>query len=178
MLVSSLDDVENGSIPPWAKPCSSDPNTIINEPTIIDQRLPNFWLIHGAKGTPIIAPRGYTDWRRPLSCGEIVGFPLASFVPSVKTMEVQFLEYYEKFGWRVHLFQGSENCNALIIVESNPEVISTPMQTRNRKKYMYRRLGFLYHGVLSCSTKCVTIGSESPSWAPIVIEGVGTVLLF
>ena len=43
--------------------------------------------------------------------------------------------------------------------ESKPDVISTPMHVRNRKMYMNRRFGFLYHGVLSPSTRRVTIGS-------------------
>jgi hypothetical protein len=46
--------------------------------------------------------------------------------------------------------------------ESNPEVISTPMQQAKRQKYIFRRLGFLYHLTGSSAAICVTIGSENP----------------
>jgi hypothetical protein len=62
----------------------------------------------------------------------------------------------------VHLFQGPENCKTLISCESNPEVISTPMQQAKRQKYIFRRLGFLYHLTGSSAAICVTIGSENP----------------
>jgi len=74
------------------------------------------------------------------------------------------LEGYEL----LHLFHGLENCKVPMRVESNPEVISIPMQQINRKMYMSRRLGFLYHLTLSSSAMRVRIGSEKPSVAPIL----------
>lgn len=49
--------------------------------------------------------------------------------------------------------------------ESNPEVISTPIQHRKSQKYMTLMFGFLYHGTKSSATKRVRIGSEVPSFA-------------
>ncbi len=46
--------------------------------------------------------------------------------------------------------------------ESNPEVISTPMQQAKRQKYIVRRLGFLYHLTGSSAAIWVTMGSENP----------------
>jgi hypothetical protein len=63
---------------------------------------------------------------------------------------------------RIHLFQGPENCKTLMSCESNPEVISTPMQHAKRQMYMVRRLGFLYHLTGSSAAMWVTIGSENP----------------
>ena len=71
-----------------------------------------------------------------------------------------------------HAFQGPENCKVLMSCESNPEVISTPMQQAKRQKYMKRRLGFLYHLTLSSAAICVTMGSENPSvWGTRAIAG-------
>jgi shikimate kinase len=56
--------------------------------------------------------------------------------------------------------------------ESNPEVISTPMQQAKRQKYMVRRLGFLYHLIGSSAAICVTIGSEIP-WTWGVSSSIG-----
>lgn len=71
-----------------------------------------------------------------------------------------------------------------ISCESNPEVISTPMQHKKSQRYIRRRLGFLYHGTLqfvsidrqyrlrihtlSSATMRVMIGSEVPSWALMI----------
>ena len=71
-----------------------------------------------------------------------------------------------------------------ISCESNPEVISTPMQHMKSQRYIRRRLGFLYHGTLhsvrksrqcrvrihtlSSATMRVIIGSEVPSWALMI----------
>jgi hypothetical protein len=47
-------DREN--IPCWEKPWMSAPITMMIEPHMIEDRLPNFWLYHGAIGTPMIEP--------------------------------------------------------------------------------------------------------------------------
>jgi hypothetical protein len=62
----------------------------------------------------------------------------------------------------VHLFQDVENWRTLMSWESNPEVISTPMQQAKRQKYIFRRFGFLYHLMGSSAAICVTMGSENP----------------
>lgn len=64
-----------------------------------------------------------------------------------------------------HLLNGPENCSVLMSWESNPEVISTPMQHRNNQTYISRRFGFLYHGTWSSSTRRVTMGSAD---APVL----------
>lgn len=56
--------------------------------------------------------------------------------------------------------------------ESNPEVISTPMQQAKRQKYMVRRFGFLYHLIGSSAAICVTMGSETP-WTWEVNSSIG-----
>ena len=47
--------------------------------------------------------------------------------------------------------------------ESNPDVISTPIQVGKSKRYSIRRFFFLYHGTLSSATILVMIGSATPS---------------
>ena len=91
------------------------------------------------------------------------------------------VQHFKLRSGRLHLLKGCENCSVPISCESNPDVISTPMQHKNSHRYMRRRLGFLYHGTLifvstnkhhhhgsfrtlSCATMRVMIGSEVPSW--------------
>jgi len=68
-------------------------------------------------------------------------------------------------GFCLQSFQVSRIWRALIICESKPEVISIPIQVGNRSRYMCRRFGFLYQGILSSAARRVTMGSASPVWA-------------
>lgn len=73
----------------------------------------------------------------------------------------------------IHLWNDWENCSVLMSWESKPEVISTPMQHTNKKMYMTRRFGFLYHGTLSSSTRRVTMGSAV---LPMLTFGAATMI--
>lgn len=48
-----------------------------------------------------------------------------------------------------HKRYGSVNNMVLMSCESKPDVISTPMQHKNRKMYIRRRLGFIQNRTLS-----------------------------
>lgn len=66
------------------------------------------------------------------------------------------------------------NWRVLMSWESKPDVISTPIQHKKRKKYIFLMLGFLYHGVLSSAAKLVRTGSAVPSGSllkkPMIVE--------
>jgi hypothetical protein len=52
--------------------------------------------------------------------------------------------------------------------ESKPDVHSTPSPVGTRMRYKNRRLGFLYHGLVSACAMRVSRGSTCSSLAPII----------
>jgi hypothetical protein len=69
-----------GNILPFAKACRIAPITLIQDPNIIDQRLPKFWFTHGTKGSAKIAPREYEAPRKPFKFASTayLGTPLTT----------------------------------------------------------------------------------------------------
>lgn len=65
----------------------------------------------------------------------------------------------------LHFCHAGEIWTVLIICESNPLVISMPIQHGNSKAYSTLRFLFLYHGTRSCCTILVKTGSASCAWA-------------
>lgn len=70
----------------------------------------------------------------------------------------------------LQLFHFFENCKTLMSCESNPDVVSTPIQQQKRRKYITLRLGFLYHFTLSALDISVTMGSTIVSAGAMVID--------
>jgi hypothetical protein len=94
------------------------------------------------------APRGRIALRMPWKAP--VGLP-KTVDHMCQQLSVRWFQY------DLHALHCGISCTALMICESNPDVISIPMQVGNSIKYMYRKFFFLYHGTLSSKAMRWTI---------------------
>jgi len=139
--------IERSALPLMEKACTTDPTTMIQEPKNIAHRRPNLSFTYGTSGRAQIAPRLYAEDMIPRSapCG-LLKSTLSATACCGRNLDLQSRHV-------------GAICTALIICESNPEVISIPIHVGNKSAYSLLRFRFLYHGIWSCSTMRVNIGS-------------------